>query len=64
MRSSGIVSYVLDNIGNDVQLFPLPVDQVGDVSEQLIQLTHRLFNVPNFRFSFDDKRLLEVDLVL
>lgn len=49
---------------NDIQLLSLLMHHVRHVPEQLVQLAHRLLDVPDLRLALDDQRLLEVDFVL
>src|SRR3954470_8771281 len=43
----GVLSDVLDILTDDIQLTALFGDDVGNISEQLVQFSHTLFNVPD-----------------
>lgn len=60
----GVLSDVLDILTDDIQLASLFGDDVRNISEQLIQLSHTLFNVPDLCLTLDNKGLLEVHLAL
>jgi hypothetical protein len=47
-----------------IKLLPLLTDDLCNLLEQHVQIAHALLDIPNLLFSLDDKRVLEVDLVL
>lgn len=59
-----IRSHILYIPTDGIQLPSLFMHDMCHISEQLVQLSDTLFNIPYFRFSFDDQRFLEVDFVL
>lgn len=54
----------LDIFFNNVQLRTLLMHHVRDISEQLVQFPHALFDVADLGFALDDEGFLEVDFVL
>lgn len=51
-------------VGNVIQLLPLLVDNLCDLSEQHVEIANTLLNIANLFLALDDERLLEVHLVL
>jgi hypothetical protein len=47
-----------------VEKFPLFVDYVCNISEELIQLGHTLLNIPNLGLALYNQRILKIHLVL
>lgn len=64
MRALRRIVRDLNILLDDVELCSLLMHHMGDITEQLIQLTHGLLDVPDFRFALDDQGFLEVDVVL
>jgi len=58
--SQGVLNIDIDCI-NHVTLIS---DKMSDISEEFIQFSHGLFDLPDFPFSLDDEVLLEIHFVL
>lgn len=59
-----VVSGTRDIIADNVELTALVVNHMSDISEQLVELAHRLLDVTDLGLTLNDQRLLEVDLRL
>lgn len=64
VRASCILGYVLDVLADDVKLATLLMNDMCDVTEQLVQFTNALLDVADLCFPFDDKTFLEIHLML
>eukprot|EP00290_Baffinella_frigidus_P012854 CAMPEP_0180145652 /NCGR_PEP_ID=MMETSP0986-20121125/17853_1 /TAXON_ID=697907 /ORGANISM="non described non described, Strain CCMP2293" /LENGTH=128 /DNA_ID=CAMNT_0022090181 /DNA_START=170 /DNA_END=554 /DNA_ORIENTATION=+ len=47
-----------------VKVLPLHLDEDCKVTENLVDVIHRLLNLPDPLFAFDDKRLAELDVLI
>jgi hypothetical protein len=61
---SCVIPDIFNMVCHQIQRLSLLVHHMRHVAEQLIELRDRLFNVPDLRFTLDDQRFLEVDLIL
>ena len=59
-----VLCHTFDVLADNIQLPALLTDDVSDIPEQLVQLADTLLDVADLVFAFDDKRLLEVHVVL
>lgn len=64
IRTPCILGHVLDILADNVKLTALLVNDVRDITEQLVQLPNALLDVADLGFPLDDKRFLEVYLAL
>ena len=64
MCRSCVVSCVLNNVYDDVQLLSLLMNHVRNIAIQLVQLANTLLDVADLALTLDNERLLEVDFLL
>lgn len=64
MGAAGVGAHALDVLADNIELLALLMYHVGDVTEQLVQLANRLFDVADLGLALDDERFLEIDLIL
>lgn len=64
IRTAGVAGNILDILADGVDLGALLVNDMANISEQLIQFANALLYIANLRLAFDDQRLLEVHLAL
>lgn len=62
--ASSVLGDILDIFADDIQLPSLFRNDVRNISEELVQLSDALFNVPDLCLTLDDQGLLEVHLTL
>lgn len=64
IRAAGVTGNILDILADGIHLGTLLVDDMPNISEQLVQFANALLDVADLGLAFDDQRLLEVHLSL
>lgn len=64
MRASRRIVRRLNILLDDIELGPLLMHHVSDITKQLVELADRLLDIADLGLALDDEGFLEVDLVL